>query len=180
MALTVFLAAPSPDHLRSRVHPLVSFASSSESFLSRTCLPTAIDGLPPRGSVPSSRQQHEKSTCRWAFHVPPTGRPQCFSHCRRFMPSRTWWTCFIPHAMSKVHLTRAFLGTQPYWLIASQCSLDLLITDPFVVELPRLHQRLKPGLQSLHPSVNPLTLTEVLRLSLPRSPLKFSNPSGFR
>jgi len=58
-------------------------------------------------------------------------------------------------------------------------SLDLLQTGPFASELPRLHQRLKLGLQSLNPSVDPLTQTECLRLLAPRSPLELSNPAGF-
>lgn len=113
MTLAVFLAAPSPVHLRARVHPLVSFASSPESFLSPTCQLTAINQHLPWGFVPSSRQQYERSTYRRASHVSPTFRPQCFAHSRRLSPAPTWWTYFIPHAVSKVHLTGGFPDTQP-------------------------------------------------------------------
>jgi len=47
LTLAVFLAAPVPVHLRSRVHPLVSFASSSEYVLPQTCpLAAATERLP--------------------------------------------------------------------------------------------------------------------------------------
>jgi hypothetical protein len=47
LTLAVFLAAPVPVQLPSRVHPLVSFASSSEYFLLQTCpLAAATERLP--------------------------------------------------------------------------------------------------------------------------------------
>jgi len=49
LTLAVFLPAPAPGHLRSRVHPLVSLASSSEFIPASNCPPTAADELLPWG-----------------------------------------------------------------------------------------------------------------------------------
>lgn len=90
-----FSLVSSPEILRIRVHPLLSFASSSE------CLAADIPPFartlwaPSWGSLSSSRCEPAESTC--VGHPRPNSfRPQRFSRSRRFSPLLILWVCFIP------------------------------------------------------------------------------------
>ena len=94
-SLVVFTFLPAPVPSRVRVHPLVSFASSSEFQPLRPCLRADAE-TPSLGFCSPSRHQYEKSTCERASQARPTVRPQRFSRSRRFPPPRTLRVCFAP------------------------------------------------------------------------------------
>jgi hypothetical protein len=92
----VFLATSAPAFLRLRVHPLLSFSSSSEC-VAACFLPDAREHLaPPWGSSSPSRHKLTESTFRRQSHLPSSFRPQRFSRSRRVTPLRSVWACFIP------------------------------------------------------------------------------------
>jgi hypothetical protein len=107
-------------------------------------------------------------------YVPPTA----FLTLPTVYSSSYFASLFHPATTSELHSTGVLSDTQLTWLIARPYSHDLLTETPFAAELPRLHQRSKPGLQSLGPNADPLALTDVLRPPAPRSPLELSNPAG--
>jgi hypothetical protein len=75
----VLRLAPAPDHLRSRVHPLVSFAASSELSALVTCSTRARVERLPWGSSPPSRCEREQSDDR-AVSTPPAFSAPSVSH----------------------------------------------------------------------------------------------------
>lgn len=126
LALTVFLAAPSPvtyvPGSSSRV-----LASSSE-YVPACNLPCNRScSAPSLGLVPSSRHQRGASTC----DEPSTARLRSVLNVSHtldgFLRPCTWWPYFMPHATCKVHFPRAFPGAQQRWLIASLALLTFRI-----------------------------------------------------
>jgi hypothetical protein len=96
VTLAVFLATPAPAFLRSRVHPLVSFASSPE-YVTASNLPAGRNHRTPSlGFLFSFATIVQRVHSTAGFPVLPTFRPQCFSHSRRLTPPCTLWACFIP------------------------------------------------------------------------------------
>lgn len=114
------------------------------------------------------------------FPCPDYGPPSVFLTPSTVYSSSYLAGLFHPATASEVYSTGVFPVTQPSWLVASPCSLDLLTSVSFAVELPLLHQLPKRGLQSVDPGADPLAPTEFLRPPAPRSPLELSNPSGLQ
>jgi len=90
----VFRASAAPVFVRSRVHPLVGFAllqSSSGRSPART-----------RARAPAMGSLALFATSTRGVHIPtgipgpPSFRPRCFAHPRRFPPPRVLRACFIP------------------------------------------------------------------------------------
>jgi hypothetical protein len=180
MTLAVFLATPAPIHLRSRVHPLRSLVSSSE-YVAVSNLLAGRNQLAPSLGFCSFF-----ATPVQGVYLPTELPPSVY------VPPTVFLT--LPTAYSSLYLAGLFhparhVQGSPYRGFPRR-SADLthrqpvlswpLTSCPFAPELPRLHQRLKLGLQSFDPSVDPLTLTGVLRLPASRSPLELSDPAGFR
>jgi len=87
---------PAPAHLRSRVHPLVSSAASSECSALSTGPSRARDERLPWGLLPLSRREREESSMPAVSQHRLPFRPQRFSRSRRFAPPRAARACFIP------------------------------------------------------------------------------------
>jgi hypothetical protein len=118
----VFLAAPAPGHLRFRVHPLVSLASSSEYFTADTRPPPASGKRLPWGSPSPSRHPQEESTCDRLpapAYVPPsaflTPSTACSSSCVAGL--------FHPAATSEIRPSGVLPTSQPSRLVADACPL---------------------------------------------------------
>lgn len=97
----VFLATPSPGLLRSRVHPLISSAPSSEYITTFHLSVPRKQQTPPLGFRSSSRHETAESTSRRAFHSSPTFRPRRFSRPRRVTPPQSSRAYFIPQPRTR-------------------------------------------------------------------------------
>jgi hypothetical protein len=94
-SLSGITSPPAPVLLRVRVHPLLSFTSSSEYESLRTCRAPKCTA-PPLEFPSPSRHHHAESTCERASQARPTVRPRRFSRPRRFAPLRGLRVCFTP------------------------------------------------------------------------------------
>lgn len=86
--------ASSPVIVRPRVHPPLSFTSSSAHFLSETCpirRPGTFHGVPSLIATSTSGVH-----LAVGFPGPPTVRPQRFSRSRRVTPPLALGVCFAP------------------------------------------------------------------------------------
>jgi len=99
----VFRIAPAPVHFRSRVHPLVSFAASSEHLALVTCSTRTRAERLPWGSSPPSRCERAQSGAGYS-HCRRRLRPQRFARSRRFAPARAARACFIPQPRTRFPL----------------------------------------------------------------------------
>jgi len=128
LAFAVFPAAPAPEPLRVRVHPLVSFGPSSEYVIALRLLADRSRRAPPWVLL-SIATQVLGVHLPVGFSSPPTFRPQCIAHSRRFAPPRTLQACFILLPRPRL-LFRGFSRYPAGWLITSAC--------PLVVDAARL------------------------------------------
>jgi len=91
-----FRPVPSPATFRLRVHPLLSWSSSSEFVTAPCLLSVRRPRVPPVEFLSPSRHQQNESTSRRAFPCSTSVRPQRFSRSRRVTPRSALRAYFIP------------------------------------------------------------------------------------
>jgi hypothetical protein len=166
---------PSPVLLQDRVHPLVSFASSSE-YSAVTCPLPESSGRLPWGFFSSSRQQRMESTYHRASHA-----RLCFalsvSHALSDLLLRAPCGLISSHYHVQDSRFRGFPRCQagsPHRRVVPSWRWRVSPRG----ELPRRCQFHPPQLQGLNPSSDPLRPTGGLDLPFARSPPGLSTLSG--
>jgi len=149
---------PAPVLLRDRVHPPVSFLSTSESIPS-TLQSVRARPAPSMGFGSPSRHRHGESTC--GEHPRLTAfRPQRFSRSRRFTPHCVLQVCFTPQPRPGF----AFQGFSPpnsrYGLVTVSCPPGVFRSVPIVDK--RRRQSRVFHLQGFAPFGDPLQARECL------------------
>jgi hypothetical protein len=172
----VFPRCRSPVPFRARVHPLLSFTSSSE----HCCFSPARYPRAPSASfrvfLPFATPAREVHSIA-SFPHSPTSRPQRFSRSRRLTPSRALQACFI--LLPRPGFALQGFSPLPSRLASRRVVPSCRCRDSPTGELPRRGQILPPQLQGFDPGSDPLRPTGGLDLPTTRSPPGLSTPAGF-
>jgi hypothetical protein len=169
MILAVFPATPAPGFLRSRVHPLLSFGSSSE-FVTASNLPAGRSHrAPPMRSLSSSATSVQGIHLPTGIPPPVYGPPSVFLTLSTAYSSLNLTDLFHSATTPEVHPAGGFPDTQPPRLIAKLFSPDLLATTPcseVALSAPGLEDG-PPELSSGHQSVDSDRVVTSDRASIP-------------
>lgn len=116
-----FAVGPRP-LLESRVHPLLSLTSPSESLAASHPPDTRKHRAPPLGFGSQSRHQHLESTCR-RDSTPDYGPPTAFLTLSTVCSSTRLVGLFHPTTTSEIRTTGSFPAAKPARLVDVPCPL---------------------------------------------------------
>jgi hypothetical protein len=105
-----FVPTPSPDRLRDRVHPLVSFTPLQSAPIPYRPSPRGAGSFP---GVAGPSWRHQSGASLWRASISATVRPRRFSRPRRFHPRPALRVCFAPQPPSGFRPSGVFPPTQP-------------------------------------------------------------------
>jgi hypothetical protein len=162
--------ASSPAPLRDRVHPLVSFASSSEYEPLRICPAHGCAERLPWGLVPN-----RGISCGdpLASEVPPSpyGPPPAFRTPSTAFALHCLVGLFHPTTTSGIHLSGGFPAAQPGHLVGGSC--PPVVAHRSLSRVASRRQHRWPRLQGLDPGGDPSSTTRQLAASKPDPLLGF-------